>query len=96
MLEVSQAWLDNQRKTIVGESDVIINLGAVDPVIRREDVSIVSSEPEVYSVPYNTMSTFFGEESLRYTTLEQNMWVLDQPPLIFTGDDFPTVYFGGD
>lgn len=92
MLEVSQAWLDNQRKTIVGESDVVINLGAVDPVIRREDVSIVSSNPEVYSVPYNTMSTFFGEESLRYTTLEQNMWVLDQPPLIFTEDDFPTVY----
>jgi len=92
MLEVSQAWLDNQRKTIVGESDVIINLGAVDPVIRREDVSIVSSTPEVYSVPYNTMSTFFSEESLRYTTLEQNMWVLDQPPLAFTQDDFPTVY----
>ena len=92
MLEVSQAWLDNQRKTIVGESDVIINLGAVDPVISRDDVSIVSSKPEVYSLPYITMSTFFGEESLRYTTLEQNMWVLDQPPLIFTGDDFPTVY----
>jgi len=29
------SMVDNQRKTIVGESDVVINLGAVDPVTRR-------------------------------------------------------------
>ena len=44
MLEVSQAWLDNQQKTIVGESDVIINLGAVDPVTWGDVTSIMSSE----------------------------------------------------
>ena len=68
MLEVSQAWLDNQRKTIVGESDVVINIGAVDPVMGRDVASIPSSKPEVYSDPFNTVATFFDDNSLRYTT----------------------------
>lgn len=92
MLEVSQAWLDNQRKTIVGESDVVINIGAVDPVMGRDVASIPSSKPEVYSDPFNTVATFFDDNSLRYTTLEQNMWVLNQPPSIFTQADPLTVY----
>lgn len=92
MLEVSQAWLDNQRKTIVGESDVVINLGAVDPVTGGDVTSIVSSEPEVYSAPYQTMATSFGDDSLRYTTLEQNMWVLDQPSSTFRYGNPSTVY----
>jgi hypothetical protein len=92
MLEVSQAWLDNQRKTVVGESDVVINLGVVDPVTEGDVISIISSEPEVYSIKDNTIVTSLGDDSLRYTTLEQNMWVLDQPPSTFTQDDPRTVY----
>jgi hypothetical protein len=91
MLEVSQAWLDNQRKTIVGESDVVINLGAIDPVTEG-DIIIMPSGPEVYSAPDHTIVTSLGDDSLRYTTLEQNMWVLDQPPLTFTQGDPYTVY----
>jgi len=52
----------------------------------------MSSDPEFYSDFYTTILTSFGDDSLRYTTLEQNMWVLDQPPPTFTDGNPSTVY----
>ena len=75
MTNVSQAWKDNQTKTLVNESYVEISLDITDPDI-REDATLDDNGSIYIS---NTAQAINGIDKVfvPYCTLEQNIWLLD-------------------
>lgn len=75
MQTVSQAWKDNQEKTLVNESFVEVSLDIADPdaitdASATDNGSVyISDTPQVVSEVDKTF--------IPYATLEQNLWVLD-------------------
>lgn len=75
MQRVSQAWLDNQRQTLVNESFVEISLDIADP----DALADASSEDNgsVYFSATPQVVSEVDKSATPYCTLEQNVWVLD-------------------
>ena len=75
MQTVSQAWKDNQKQTLVGESDIEVSIKLTDPDA-YEDASATDNGHVYYSNTNHTVSD--GEKNIKpYATLERNLWLLD-------------------
>ena len=75
MQSVSQAWKDNQTKTLVSESDIEISLKMTDPDA-FEDATAEDNGHTYFSDVNYTVSD--GNKEIHpYATLETNQWLLD-------------------
>ena len=75
MQTVSQEWKDNQKQTLVSESDIEVSIKLTDPDA-YEDTSAEDNGHAYYSNTNHTVSD--GEKNIRpYATLERNLWLLD-------------------
>ena len=75
MQTVSQAWKDNQKQTLVGESDIEVSIKLTDPDA-YEDASATDNGHVYYSNTNHTVSD--GVKNIKpYATLERNLWLLD-------------------
>lgn len=86
MQNVSQNWKDNQNKQLVSEGFVEISLDLTDPdavgdasIEHNGALSISKAEQVIDSV---------DEEIVKYSTLEQNLWLLDGSIRHATPDDY--------
>ncbi len=75
MQEVSQAWLDNQQQTIVGESYVEVSIDIADPDAIADASSEANGEEHISDS--ETLVDRFDKYVKPYATLEQNLWILD-------------------
>ena len=88
MIKVSQAWKDNQKKTLVNESYVEISLDITDPDIRED--STIDDNGSIYISNTPQIIDGLDKSIIPYCTLEQNLWLLDSSrsliPSIDRGD----------
>lgn len=75
MQKVSQEWKDIQNDTIVDESFVEVVLALTDPDA-SEDVSSTDNG-NIYISNTEQVTSEVDKDIIPYTTLEQNLWVLD-------------------
>ena len=94
MQKVSNAWKSNQTKTLVSESFVEISLGIADPDSLKDASAedngaiYISNTPQVVSE--------VDKAVIPYSTLEQNLWVLDGSRKLIPIDNFGDCgYIGG-
>lgn len=94
MQEVSQAWKDAHRKTLLNESDVEIALDMADPDALEGVESLdngaayISDTPEVVS-EVDTQTKLYG-------TFEQNIWLLNGTRKIIPVSDYKDGGYIGD
>ena len=86
MQTVSQSWKSNQKQTIVNESFVEVSLDITDP----EALADASSEDNgaVYISNTQQVVSEVDRNIVPYSTLEQNLWVLDGSRKFIPQDDF--------
>lgn len=86
MQTVSQSWINNQRQTIVNESFVEVSLDIADP----EALADASSEDNgaVYISNTQQVVSEVDRNIVPYSTLEQNLWVLDGTRKFIPQSDF--------
>lgn len=86
MQTVSQAWKSNQQQTIVNESFVEVSLDIADP----EALADASSEDNgaVYISNTHQVVSEVDKNIVPYSTLEQNLWVLDGNRKFIPKSDF--------
>ncbi len=88
MQKVSQAWKDNQNRTLVTESFVEVSLDIADP----DALADASSEDNgaIYISDTPQIVSEVDKSIIPYFTLEQNLWILDGSrksiPLLNFGD----------
>ena len=91
MQAVSASWKENQRKTVVLESFIEIELGLIDPTIQE------NATPSADVVHFSNIKQIL-EKDLKVTphvTLEQNLWLLDGKKQILPADNYGnTGYIG--
>lgn len=91
MQAVSTSWKESQRKTVVPESFIEIELGLVDPAIQE------NTTPSADVVYFSNIGQIL-EKDLKvapYVTLEQNLWLLDGKKQILPTDNYGnTGYIG--
>lgn len=75
MQTVSQNWIDNQNHALVSESFVEISLDLTDPDALK-DASVEETE-EMYVSNAAQIIDEVDNKLIPYSTLEQNLWVLD-------------------
>lgn len=94
MQTVSQAWLDNQRQTLVNESYVEISLDIADP----DALADASSEDNgaVYISDTSRVVSEVDKAAVPYCTLEQNIWVLDGSRKHIPSSDYSNNGYIGD
>ena len=86
MQKVSNAWKSNQAKTLVSESFVEVSLGIADPDSLKDASAkdngavYISNTPQVVSEVDKVV--------IPYSTLEQNLWVLDGSRKLIPMDNF--------
>lgn len=85
MQNVSQAWKDNQNSLLVSESFVDITLTLTDPEA-FEDASATDNGSLYLSNTEQTVSEV-DKDIIPYSTLEQNLWVLDGSQVIIPSKD---------
>lgn len=94
MQAVSNAWKANQRRTIVSEGfvEVLVDIG--DPAA----IADVSSQDNGSAYISNTQQVVSeGDKNIApYSTLEQNMWVLNDSRKILPTDDYGDCGYIGD
>ena len=94
MQKVSNAWKSNQAKTLVSESFVEISLGIADPDSLKDASATdngaiyISNTPQVVSE--------VDKAVIPYSTLEQNLWVLDGSRKLIPIDKFGDCGYIGD
>ena len=94
MQTVSTEWKDNHKKTLLNEAFVEVSLDIADPdaladaTSRDNGATYISNTPQVVSEVDNTVTP--------YSTLEQNIWVLDGSRKIIPLTDFGNNGFIGD
>lgn len=94
MQNVSQEWKDNQKKTLVGESDIEISLKMTDPDA-YEDATAEDNGDVFFSDTNHIVSD--GEKHIRpYATLETNQWLLDGSREIVPDSDYGEVGYVGE
>lgn len=75
MQTVSQEWKNNQKQTLVSESDIEVSIKLTDPDA-YEDGSATDNGHLAFSDTNHIVSD--GEKNIRpYATLERNQWLLD-------------------
>lgn len=75
MQSVSQEWKDNQKESIVSESEIRITIGSTDP-----DAIVDASASDNNSLYYAETDKVLDQEndtSPIYATMERNQWLLD-------------------
>ena len=75
MRNVSNAWKDNQTKTLINESFVEVSLDITNPDIRED--ATVSDNGSIYISNTNQVIDGLDKVFTPYCTLEQNLWLLD-------------------
>lgn len=91
MQSVSQAWKDNQNKTLVSESDIEISLKMTDPDA-YEDAMAEDNGRLFYADTEYIVSD--GDKVVTpYTTLERNLWLLDGSKKIVPDNNYGQVGF---
>lgn len=75
MQYVSQAWLENQRKTMVGESFVEVSFDITDPEAVAD--ATASENGSAYISNVGDIINDNSKTVVDYVSLEQNMWLLD-------------------
>lgn len=86
MQNVSQAWKDNQNKTLVSESDIEISLKMTDPDA-YEDASAYHNGVVPFADADYIVSD--GDKTIcPYVTLERNIWLLDGSREIVPDSDY--------
>lgn len=94
MQKVSSAWKSNQTKTLVSESFVEVSLGIADPDSLKDASAkdngavYISNTPQVVSE--------VDKAVVPYSTLEQNLWVLDGSRKLIPIDNFGDCGYIGD
>lgn len=75
MQTVSDAWKNNQAKTVVGEGFVEVTLDVADP----DALALASAHDNgsVYISDSQKVASKVDRNIVPYSTLEQNMWILD-------------------
>lgn len=86
MKNVSKAWKDNQSKTLVNESFVEVSLDITDPDIHGD--ATIKDNGSIYIS--NTTQVIDGLDKVftPYTTLEQNLWLLDSNQKVIPSDNY--------
>lgn len=94
MQHVSQAWLDNQQKTLVNEGFVEVSLSVADP----DSVADASSEDNgaIYISNSSVLVSEVDKDVIPYITLEQNIWLLDGSMKMIPESDFGDIGYVGD
>ena len=94
MQQVSQAWIDNQQKTLVNESFVEVSLSIADP----DSVADASSEDNgaIYISDSSMLVSEVDKDVIPYITLEQNLWILDGNMRFIPETDYGDIGYVGD
>ncbi len=94
MQHVSQAWLDNQQKTLVNEGFVEVSLSVADP----DSVADASSEDNgaIYISNSSVLVSEVDKDVIPYITLEQNIWLLDGSMKMIPESDFGDIGYVGN
>lgn len=93
MQTVSDAWKNNQAKTVVGEGFVEVSLAVGDPDALASASS--SDNGAVYISDTQKVASRVDRNIVPYSTLEQNMWILDgSRPTLPTSDIGDSGYVG--
>ena len=94
MQTVSTAWKNNQTKTIVNESFVEVSLDIADP----DALADASSQDNgaVYISDTSQVVSEVDKNIIPYSTLEQNLWILDGSRKTLPVSDFGDCGFVGD
>lgn len=94
MKNVSQAWKENQNKTLVNESFVEISLDITDPDVRKD--ASPKDNGSIYISQTNQIVSEVNKNIVPYSTLEQNLWLLDNSRKIIPVDNYGDCGFIGN
>jgi len=94
MQNVSQAWKDNQSRTLVNESFVEVSLDIADPDALADASSADNGAVYISDTPQIVSEV--DKSIIPYFTLEQNLWVLDGSRKAIPLSNFGDCGFIGD
>ena len=94
MQEVSQAWKDAHRKTLLNESDVEIALDMANPDALADVESIDNGAAYISDTPEVTSEV--DNPTIAYGTFEQNIWVLNNTRKSIPVNDYKDGGYVGD
>lgn len=94
MQNVSQAWKDNQNRTLVNESFVEVSLDIADPDALADASSADNGAVYISNTPQIVSEV--DKAIIPYFTLEQNLWVLDGSRKAIPLSNFGDCGFIGD
>ena len=93
MQKVSQAWKDNQNKTLVSESDIEISLKMTDPDAYKD--ATADDNGHVNYADTNHIVSDGDKTVTPYATLENNQWLLDGSREILPDSNYGEVGYVG-
>lgn len=76
MQQVSQSWKDTHKQTLLNESFVEVSLDITDPDAQK-DITSVYANGSIYISDIYEITSVVNTPTRKYSTLEQNIWLLD-------------------